>query len=399
MAEVIDMAKKITLVLTLLLLLVLQHSANASPFSEDPIVVPTRIETEVSREVVSEDANAEENLENAGVASEVRSIWSDLRKLYGTLGRRIGKRKLNSGNETEHHLEGYDELGIDIDGDNYCGQFAMSTLLNGMGIEVDPQQVYQDTNPAGIFTAPPIIVEHLRKNGVDARMKNKASVKDITRRIDEGKPVLVLVNSGGGVPHWVCITGYDTDNEGNIVSLRMRDSYWGTNGPHTMSLEDFEKAWKAPFGDSVLGGLVSYENVLIDNNGTCDPTSTAFPGTFGTATEDNMASGINDVVTGWKNHAVGQVIGGASKLILGLPGAILGVASNFANNTADDLGDYGRERWEEGGFWNRVVGGASIAGSEVIGAVADTGKAVADLWSSGASLVGQGIKRLGSLFS
>ncbi len=396
------MLKRFFLGMAIVLYILASSTAHASPFTEDPITVPANTQSEqVSEEIVSDDAEAEVAAENpaADTATFTRSLWKDLHKLYGTLGKRIGKRVKKQDQAAEHHLNGYDDLEIDIDGDNYCGQFAMSTLLNGMGIETDPQEVYQDTNPGGIFTAPPIIVEHLRKKGVDARMKNKAKVSDICKRIDEGRPVIVLVDSGDGVPHWICITGYDTDENGKVVSLRMRDSYWGTDGPHTMPIDEFEKAWKSPFGDSVLGGLVSYENVLIDNHGTCKPGSSIYPGTFGTATEDNMASGINDVVTGWKNHSVGQVIGGASKLVLGLPGALVGVASNFANSVSDKMISSGQDRWNQGGFWNRVAGGAAIAGGHVTGALADTGKAIADVWSSGASIIGQGIKRLGSFFS
>ncbi|MEW6711072.1 MAG: C39 family peptidase [Candidatus Riflebacteria bacterium] len=385
--------------LILLLVFVPLNFAGAVPFSEDEIVIPVRTETEEPTVEISSDNPEAELSPDQQTATFTKSLWKDLRKLYGTLGCRIGQRKSGSKEAAEHHLNGFDDLEIDIDGDNYCGQFAMSTLLKGMGINVDPQQVYKDTNPAGIFTAPPVIAEHLRKNGINARMKNKASVKDITKRIDEGRPVIVLVDSGDGVPHWICITGYDTDASGKVTSLRMRDSYWGTDGPHTMPIDEFEKAWKSPFGNSVLGGLVSYENVLIDNLGTCKPTSTAYPGTFNTATEDNMASGINDVVTGWKNHSPGQVIGGATKLIVGLPGAIVGVASNFTRESGEKMVNWGQDRWNQGGFWNKVSGGASIVGGHIAEGVGTAGKVVADAWSSGASLIGQGFKKLGSLFS
>ncbi|MFZ5951776.1 MAG: C39 family peptidase [Candidatus Rifleibacteriota bacterium] len=386
--------------LILLLVFVPLSFAGAVPFSEDEIVIPVRADTEEPTVEITSDNPEAELAPDQQTATFTKSLWKDLRKLYGTLGCRIGQRKSGKDKEAaEHHLNGFDDLEIDIDGDNYCGQFAMSTLLKGMGIDVDPQQVYKDSNPAGIFTSPPVIAEHLRKNGINARMKNKASIKDITKRIDEGRPVIVLVDSGDGVPHWICITGYDTDASGKVTSFRMRDSYWGTDGPHTMPVDEFEKAWKSPFGNSVLGGLVSYENVLIDNLGPCKPTSTAYPGTFNTATEDNMASGINDVVTGWKNHSPGQVIGGATKLIVGLPGAIVGVASNFTRESGEKMVSWGQDRWNQGGFWNKVSGGASIVGGHIAEGVGTAGKVVADAWSSGASLIGQGFKKLGSLFS
>jgi hypothetical protein len=238
-------------------------------------------------------------------------------------------------------------------------------------------------------------------NGINAKLKNKASVKNIAKRIDDGNPVMVLVDSGDGIPHWVCITGYDTDDSGNIVSLRMRDSYWGTNGPHTMSIADFEKAWNSPFGKGTLSNLVGYSNVLIDNYGTCAPDSTPaiYPGSFDTATEDNMASGINDVVTGWKNHSVAQVIGGASKLVIGLPSAITGVVSNFADKQSQNLISWGETKMDEGGLGNKIIGGAALATGVVTNSIANAGRAVSNAWSSQASIIGNGIKKLGSLFS
>ena len=273
----------------LLSMLFFSATLSANPFSEEEIFVPVNVQIEQpASEIESAQVASFTTIETL-VASDSLSLWKDLQKLYGTLGKRTGKQNTHSDSENavEHHLDGYDNLDIDIDGDNYCGQFAMSTLLNGMGIETDPQKVYQESNPAGIFTAPPTIVEYLRMNGIKAKMKNQASVNDIVKRIDDGKPVMVLVDSGDGIPHWICITGYDTDDKGNVTSVRMRDSYWGTRGPHTMSISDFEKAWKSPFGSGTLSSLVSYSNLLIDNYGTYPPNSTPpiYPGTFDTATE------------------------------------------------------------------------------------------------------------------
>ncbi len=379
----------------LVILCCLSIPCNATnPFEEDRIEIPAAADNETTAEADNPVTNESLEKEN--------SLWQDLKKLYGPLGKRFGKRIIKNRPELEQerHLEGYDDLEISIDGDNYCGQFAMSTLLKGMGIETDPQDVYTETNPAGIFTAPPIIVEHLRESGIDARMKNKASIADIAKRIDDGKPVIVLVDSGSGIPHWVCITGYDTDENGKIISLRMRDSYWGTSGPHTMDVDKFEKAWKSPLGDSTLSQLADYSNVLIDNFGKIDPESTPiYPGDFSSATEDNMASGINDVVTGWKNKSIPKVISGASKLVLGLPGALVGVVSNFAASNSEKLVRWGEKQKAKGGMGNRILGKAAVAGGKLTNTIAKAGKTVADIWSSGTSMIGNGIKKLGSLFS
>lgn len=391
---------KILLVGLALVLAAVSHVA-AVPFDDEPVVLP-RTAVVGTASPAGEVASA--CVEPVADVATGATLWKELGRLYGEAAkiRRWGKRFPDrlEGTKAEHHLKGYDDLDISIDGDNYCGQFAMSTLLNGMGIETDPQEVYKKTNPAGIFTSPPTIVEFLRQSGIDAKMKNEARISDITKRIDGGRPVMCLVDSGDGTPHWICITGYDTDASGKVVSVRMRDSYWGDSGPHTMPIKEFETAWKKPFGKGPLGSLLTYSNLLIDNGGTCEPTSTPlYPGTFSTATEDNMASGINDVVTGWKNRSYGQVAGGAFKLLAGLPSAITGVASNFLANQSRNWTDWGKDKWQEGGFGNRLLGGAAVIGGGVTNVVAKAGQTVSNVVSSGVSIVGNGIKKIGSWFS
>lgn len=374
----------------------------ATPFGEtDPVnIAPTTVktQTDTTKVLVPVTPKAEDEL-----ASVTSTLWKELKKLYGTASGaiRIGRRSAQktAASKTEHHLKGFDDLKIDIDGDNYCGQFAMSTLLNGMGIKTDPNEIYKDTNPAGIFTAPPTIVETLRQRGIDARMKNEASVNDIKTRIDNGKPVMVLVDSGDGTPHWVCIYGYDTDQNGTITSVRMRDSYWGTSGPHTMDIKDFTKAWKSPFGGGTLGKFANYSNLLIDNLGKIDPKTPLYPGNFSTATIDNMASGINDVVTGYKNGSLPKMLSGATKLVVGLPGAITGAASNYLDKASQGWMNWGANKMSQGGVGNQILGGAAVVGGALSNGVAKTGQVISNVWSSGASTIGNGIKKIGSWFS
>jgi len=140
-------------------------------------------------------------------------------------------------------LPGYEDEKISIDGDNYCGQFAMTSVFRGLGIDMDAQDIYKASNPRGIFTSPPIIVDHLNKNGVKAQQRHNCSIEDIAKKIDDGKPVIVLVDSGDGTPHWVNIYGYTRDDSGKITSVRMRDSYWGTRSGHEMDIDEFTQAW------------------------------------------------------------------------------------------------------------------------------------------------------------
>ncbi len=253
-------------------------------------------------------------------------------------------------------LAGYDEQKISISGDNYCGQFAMTSVFQGMGFPMDPQKAYKDTNPAGIFTAPPVIVEYLNMNGIAASQKHNASIDDIVKKIDAGKPVIVLVNSGGSTPHWINSTVIQPFNRQGYRPEEMRDSYWGTGKGYEMSVEKFAEAWKSPLGDKLPGSIAGYSNLMIDIQG---PREAAFSPAllnfnFNTATEDNIAGGINDVVTGFKRIAPMQLGGGLVKCVLGIPGAVAGVAGRAISKGGDALGNWGKEKFSQDGIGNKL---------------------------------------------
>ncbi len=298
-------------------------------------------------------------------------------------------------------LPGYSDFKISIDGDNYCGQFAMTSVFNGMGIAKDPQKIYQDTNPAGIFTGPPTIVEYLNMNGIDASQKHNASLGDLTRKIDAGLPVIVLMNSGGGVPHWVNVYGYNTDAEGKVVSLKLRDSYWGTSKGYEMDVERFKTAWNDPVGTKLPNSLLGYSNLMIDIKGTREPAQSpsALNFNFNTAMEDNMSSGINDVVTGFKRIAPMQLAGGITKCVLGIPGTVLGVTAKGINKLGDMTVDWGKSRLDKGGFGNTLLGGTAVVGGSVVKAVGYVAKASGNLLSGVATMAGNFTKKLGYVFA
>lgn len=285
-------------------------------------------------------------------------------------------------------LPGYEDEKISIDGDNYCGQFAMTSVFRGLGIDKEAQDVYKATNPRGIFTTPPVIVEYLNKNGVKAGQRNNCSLEDIAKKIDDGKPVLVLVDAGGGSAHWVNIYGYTRDASGKIISVRMRDSYWGTRTGKEMSAEDFSKAWKQPLGDKFLGKIATYSNLMIDINGS----STGSP--FDTATEDNLGSAINDGVTGWANRDWGMVAGGVTKLALGISGAVMSISSRIPSTLGSKLTNWGKDRMSKGGVGNKILGGAAVAGGSVVKAGGWLLNKIGNGVSSVAKGVGNGIKKL-----
>jgi hypothetical protein len=303
--------------------------------------------------------------------------------------------------KTSVALKGYDNSAISIQGNNYCGQFAMTALLKALGKNVDAQKVYEDTNPWGIFTAPTTITEYLNMNGIDASSRQNASVSDIVKQIDNGYPALVLMSSDDkGTPHWVCVYGYDTDANGNVTSVKIRDSYWGVNEGTSMDINTFKERWSAPLGDSFGSKFVGYKNQMISIYGTKTPEKSPrlLNFNFTTATEDNIAGGINDVVTGTRNIKITQMLGGASKLVLGIPGAALGVISNGAESLADKGLEWGVSTFKQSGAANKIAGALVTTASGALKGVSKIGQGVANVLSGAASVIGNGIKKLGYVF-
>lgn len=298
-------------------------------------------------------------------------------------------------------LKGYADQDIQIKGDNYCGQFAMTSVLRGLGISADAQRIYQETNPAGIFTSPSTIVEHLEMSGVDAAKRNNASLTDIARRIDAGLPVIVLMGTEDGTPHWVNIFGYEANEQGRITAFTMRDSYWGTKSPYKMDVSTFSDRWQNPMGTGFASNFVGYTNLMIDIKGTKPkvkaPSVLNF--TFNTATEDNVANGINDVVTGFKNIDPIRFASGATKCILGIPGAAVGIASTGISAAGDKLNNWRKDNLKDKpGAGNKILNFTAAAASMGVKAVGAVGKAAGNILSGAASIAGNFVNKLGYVF-
>ena len=307
------------------------------------------------------------------------------------------------------------EINIPSGADNFCGQFAMTALLRALGKNVSEEEIYNATNPSGIFTGPSAIVEYLNKKGVSASSKNNASLDDLVAQIDKGYPVMCLVNTkfddgGNGKAtgaHWVCIYGYEKDKDGNVVSLKMRDAFWNINENKNgwkkdpLPVDEFLKIWGSPLGETRLSNFgfltscSSYKNLMIAVDGTKEESSgSMFNVNLRTATEDNAAGAINDLVTGWKNKDYVQVGSGVVKSIFGIPSVIVGGASNAISSGSDNLINWGNGRMEQGGMFNEILGGAAYGIGSVGKAVGTVGKTASNIVAGVGSAIGDGAKSL-----
>lgn len=296
-------------------------------------------------------------------------------------------------------LPGFDKYEVYIDGNNYCGQFSTAMIFKYYGISKDGNRIMRETNPASIFTAPSTLVEYLNLNGLDANEKNNASISDLIKKLDKGEPVQCLVNADG-TPHWICVYGYETDENGKVSGLKMRDSWWGVSKSHTMDIEKFKEVWKAPMGNGFASNFVGYSNLMIDIKGTKTPSKSpsALNVNFSTATQDNITSGINDVVTGFRNLSPTKFGSGITKCVLGVPGAVVGVAGTGLKSAGKKMVDWGKEEWKEGGVGDRIAAGAAIVTGYASQAAGTLAKVSGNALSCVANVAGNLINKLGYVF-
>lgn len=357
----------------------------------------------------------EESLKQIG--GEFRNFGDGLKGEIDTAGSTIGNTVQNLGTELNRAFSGIEAA---ISGytmvpgaqppftsstspnpgagkNNYCGQYAMSTVFNSLGVNKSFDQVFKDTNPASIFTSPGTIESYLRKSGVAARMTQRNTSSDIKKQIDSGKPVMILVDCGG-TPHWVAVVGYKTGSDGK-TTFRIADSVWGirqSSGIAEMSEEELTRIWAKPLGNGALGWLTNYESLMITvgdaGSANGDPLI-SMP--TSTSVEDSLGRGVCNVVAGWKNRNFGQVLSGVGDSLAGLAGAIPNLAGKAIKKGSSALKEWGAKQKEKGGFFGNVLGtGASLLGSvgSVGGKVLETTGNV--LISAGQTIV-NGAKKVG----
>ena len=297
-------------------------------------------------------------------------------------------------------LKGFDQYSVSINGNNYCGQFSTAMIFQYYRINKDGNKIYSETNPGGIFTAPSTLVEYLNMNGLDANEKNNASILDLTNKLDSGTPVQCLVSTEDGTPHWIVVYGYETDDSGHVTGLKMRDSWWGTTKSYTMSIDDFTKYWKNPMGTGVAKNFVGYSNLMIDIKGTKTPDKSPklLNVNFSTATQDNIAGGINDVVTGFRNLSVTKLASGVTKCVLGIPGAVAGLAGTGLKSVGSTMVEWGKKEWNEGGIGDKIAGGLAVTGGYLTQGAGFVANAAGNALSSVANMAGNFFNKLGYVF-
>jgi hypothetical protein len=134
-------------------------------------------------------------------------------------------------------------------------------VMTHWGMPRNHDQIDDSIRAFEMFTAPDKLVEYARNNGMRADMKVDANLNDIAKMVDQGAPPIVLIDpdqDNNAVLHYVTVTGYNRDAQGNISELIIADSAGGNR--YAMSAEEFQKQWD----NLKLGGVpTGLNNVMI----------------------------------------------------------------------------------------------------------------------------------------
>ena len=270
------------------------------------------------------------------------------------------------------------------EGKNWCGQYATYVILKQhFGKDIKFKDLYEEVNPAGIFSAPDALVRYARDQGIPAAKHNNASLDDLRAQLDKGNPVTILgTGPDGKTPHYIAVTGYQTDAAGNIVSLQVADSCYMREIP----VDEFKQMWANPLDgmNSALGTMSGYRNLMITYDG-----SRSF--NFETSFDDSVANGITNIVAGWKKGSVSQMLRAVPQLGRALIGAVPVAVGRGIDWVGSKAYNWGKRKWSEGGFFGKVAGGAAVvaggatkvAGKVVSGvgnAVSAVGNWIGNLW-------------------
>jgi len=224
---------------------------------------------------------------------------------------------------------------------NACGTSSLAAVFEFWGKPVPRERIDSEIRRMNMFTAPDALVDYATRNGMRASLKSGASTEDVAKMIDQGTPVITLMEPFFDVDpsdlglHYVTVSGYTRGADGEIESFRIADS--ATNSVYEVSAEEFERAWSnlrlkgvATGFDRVMLTVVPEGNRQI--TGTDGVTRRASEIQLPGSTPDDylesmpiraLAQGSANVVNGLARGEWSSVLAGRTQLVGGLIGAAI----------------------------------------------------------------------------
>jgi predicted double-glycine peptidase len=151
---------------------------------------------------------------------------------------------------------------------NGCGTTSLAALLSFWKgkpeaytrTQIDEQIRYGPDAMA--FTSPDNIEKYAKDQGFRSNAINDGSLDQLKGYLDKGVPVQVLYdpNNDGGdtLLHYVNVTGYNADADGNVSSVKIADPATGES--ETLDREEFEERWG---GLEMKGVGTGLNNVML----------------------------------------------------------------------------------------------------------------------------------------
>ena len=120
-----------------------------------------------------------------------------------------------------------------------CGPFALSALLENIGVEADPDQLVQKLySPGAGGTLTMDLFLEARRRGLDTEQL-QGSEGILVKELRDHGPTIVLFKYpglGGSAGHFILVTGYSFDPGGFFL-------LWGDGKLSWMKLDRFDQLW------------------------------------------------------------------------------------------------------------------------------------------------------------
>jgi len=153
---------------------------------------------------------------------------------------------------------------------NGCGTTSLAMVMSYLGIPMTQGDIDHEIRRMNIFSAPDRLLDFARDNGLAAQGYNNGSWDEMTGFIDQGIPIIAMIDAGGegnvADLHYIAVTGYREDPATGEKFVIMHNPAAGGANPTTeMPLDDFLSKWK-----DLPGGFNNYFMAIA-------PKGTALP--------------------------------------------------------------------------------------------------------------------------
>jgi len=349
--------------------------------------------------------------DKAFYADAIRRVKAAVAGVFGATGKpTVNTAPRNLGVRPQNQFDGSDR--------NACGTTSLASILDyfNPGSPVAKHQAIDQAIRRGdMFSSPEELMRFAQDNGYRASHKSGASLDDIRKMLDQGVPVQVMVDPDGNgsdtTLHYVAVTGYKTDASGKITGVTITDP--GGGEVYEEDADHFLKRWS----NLEMGGVeVGFDREMITyvpddgrplkgldgQTRKASDIQLAGNGFFGDILTDSQpirteARGLSNIVNGALGWNPIRLLGGAFQLLVGLPGALGGLAGRYIQKGGDAALGWAKEQWQHGGAPGKVGAVFGFAGGSIAKGLGWTVSKASDAWSWGVGKIGDGIGKVGDL--